>query len=136
MVSSSSKLFLALNAWTTSTAWWFATAQEALDYGVDVSFPMHYADILPADKNPLGDRQAFYNDFLNGCVEHFGNKGNRCVQTEADRIEMSLRQPQSMQVCVWRVAWWVVVVGFAVRHTERKRGLDICNAAYFHVFFE
>lgn len=98
MVSSLStnNLFLTLSVWTTAV--WFATAQ-ALDYGVDVSFPMHYADVLAAEKNPLGDRQAFYNDFLNGCVEHFGKKGNRCVQTEADRIEMSLRQPQSMQVC-------------------------------------
>ena len=76
-----------------------ATVVQGLEYGVDVSFPMHYPDVLEADKNPLGDRQSFYNDFLNGCVEHFGKQGQRCVQTEADRIEMSLRQPQSMQVC-------------------------------------
>ena len=75
-----------------------ATVVQGLEYGVDVSFPLHYPDVLEADKNPLGDRQSFYNDFLNGCVEHFGKQGQRCVQTEADRIEMSLRQPQSMQV--------------------------------------
>jgi prolyl 4-hydroxylase len=96
---------------------------EAVDkpvsYGVDVSFPIHYNHVsdnyawLPhnvdpqnhptPDKykdmpvQPLGDRQSFYNDFINGCVEHFGTKGRRCLETERDRYEMSLRQPQSMQ---------------------------------------
>ena len=97
---SKSKIFVALliASWTTSRN--AVVVAQGLDYGVDVSFPMHYADVLDADHNPLGDRQSFYNDFLDGCVEHFGKKGQRCVQTEADRIEMSLRQPQSMQVSV------------------------------------
>lgn len=95
-------------------------ADEAAEYGVDVSFPIqhnkvstnyawlpHNLDIteeLPKefegeDVQHLGNRQTFYNDFLKGCVDHFGNKGNRCTTTEKDRIEMALRQPQSMQVC-------------------------------------
>lgn len=100
MRSFSNKIFLAVlsAAWTTNRSRVLAQQEDALEYGVDVSFPMHYAEVLDAEHNPLGDRQSFYNDFLDGCVEHFGKKGQRCVQTEADRIEMSLRQPQSMQV--------------------------------------
>jgi prolyl 4-hydroxylase len=47
--------------------------------------------------NPLGDRQAKYNEFIQGCIDAFGKQGRRCVETETDRFEMSLRQPQSMQ---------------------------------------
>ena len=89
------------------------------DYGVDVSFPIHKWEIstnypwLPHNvdpaKNPtptkyqemplqrLGDRQAAYDEFLQGCKDHYGKKGRACTQTEQDRIAMSLRQPQSMQ---------------------------------------
>jgi hypothetical protein len=48
--------------------------------------------------NPLGDRQSAYDDFIQGCVKHFGTRGQRCIETENDRFAMSLRQPQSMQV--------------------------------------
>jgi len=92
---------------------------EPVEYGVDVSFPMHYSetstnypwlehnmdpnksvpekykDMVP---QPLGDKQTFYKDFVDGCVEKFGKKkGKRCLQTELDRVAMTLRQPQSMQ---------------------------------------
>ena len=91
---------------------------EPVEYGVDISFPMHYATISNnyawlkhnTDPNtptpeeykdmpiqPLGDRAKFYQDFLSSCEKHFGKKGARCVQNEKDRIAMSLRQPQSMQ---------------------------------------
>ena len=87
------------------------------EYGVDVSFPIHYASVstnyewLPHNQNPnvptpkeyqdmavqpLGNRQQFYKDFLQGCRDHFGSKGVRCTQNELDRVAMSLRQPQSM----------------------------------------
>ena len=116
MLSLPSKFLLALGALTASAV---VSAQE-VEYGVDVSFPMHHETVsdnyawlehnldpsIPVPEKykdmpiqPLGDRQSFYNDFLNGCVDHFGSKnGKRCISTEADRIEMSLRQPQSMQV--------------------------------------
>jgi prolyl 4-hydroxylase len=48
--------------------------------------------------NPLGNRQAAYDDFIQGCVKHFGSRGQRCIETEKDRFDMTLRQPQSMQV--------------------------------------
>lgn len=92
-------------------------SDDGSTYGVDVSFPMHHATVsnnyahLPhnVDPNiptpreykdmavqPLGDRQAFYQDFLQTCRDAFGSKGKRCTQTEVDRIAMTLRQPQSM----------------------------------------
>jgi len=91
---------------------------QRVEYGVDVSFPMHrnfvsdnYAwlphnvdpSVPTPDRykdmpvSPLGDRKKAYDEFLNGCIEKFGSKGWRCKDTERDRIEMTLRQPQSMQ---------------------------------------
>lgn len=93
-------------------------AEQHVEYGVDVSFPMHYSEVSTnypwlehnmdpskpvPDKykgmvqQPLGDKQSFYKEFLKGCTEAFGKKGSRCIQTELDRIAMTLRQPQSMQ---------------------------------------
>jgi len=91
---------------------------SATDYGADISFPIHHKklstnyDWLPhnvdPDNNPtpkeyenmpvqpLGDKQKFYDDFLDGCRKHYGRKGGACDSTESDRIAMSLRQPQAM----------------------------------------
>ena len=68
-------------------------------YGVDTSFPIHHDKVVPADTNPLGDKQAFYDEFVQGCRDHYGGgrKGKACDSTEKDRIQMSLRQPKSMQ---------------------------------------
>ena len=95
-----------------------AGEDEPVEYGVDVSFPMHYADVstnypwLPHNKDPslpcpkeyqdmvpqpLGNKQEFYRNYLQGCKDAFGKKGTRCTQNELDRIAMTLRQPQSMQ---------------------------------------
>ena len=43
---------------------------------------------------PLGDKQSLYNKTVQGCVDHYGELGYRCLETEVDRIEMSLRQPK------------------------------------------
>jgi len=94
-------------------------------YGVDVSFPHHHTtvstnyDWLPHN-NPLyaspshpnyisppieykempvqrlGNRQDFYEHFLEGCRLHEGSDAEECDTTERDRIDMNLRQPQSM----------------------------------------
>lgn len=95
-----------------------AGTDESVEYGADVSFPMQHVDIttnypwlehnmdptkaVPPEYQdmvlqPLGDKKTFYKNFLQGCVDHYGKKGQRCRQTEYDRIEMTLRQPQSMQ---------------------------------------
>jgi prolyl 4-hydroxylase len=44
----------------------------------------------------LGDKQSWYTDLIDGCVQHYGERGSRCLQNEIDRVDMSLRQPQSM----------------------------------------
>jgi len=72
-----------------------AGTDELIDYGDDVSFPMQYSEVSsnypwlehntdhskPVPEKykdmvpqPLGDRQAFYKEFLQGCVEKFGKK--------------------------------------------------------------
>jgi len=70
---------------------------ECSSYGVDVSFPIHNENVSPVKNNPLGDRAAAYEEFIEGCRAFYGKKADRCDQTEKDRIAMSLRQPQSMQ---------------------------------------
>jgi len=87
------------------------------DYGVDVSYPMHYPEVsknyhwLAHNQDPtlevpgehqgkavqhMGDKQADYEELIQDCVEHYGPKGHLCHSNERDRIAMSLRQPQSM----------------------------------------
>jgi prolyl 4-hydroxylase len=63
-------------------------------YGVDCSWPVHSKEFKCGDL--LGDRQKAYNDFMDGCRKQYGTKGNRCDSVEDDRLNMSLRQPQSM----------------------------------------
>jgi len=92
---------------------------ERPSYGVDVSFPIHRATVssnypwLPHNVDPsnhqapsylkdlplqiMGDRQIFYDDIIQGCRDKYGQRGRLCDSTEADRIAMNLRQPQSMQ---------------------------------------
>jgi prolyl 4-hydroxylase len=68
-----------------------------LPHNIDPSIPTpdEYKDMLI---NPLGDRQSVYDQFIESCRTAYpGRKGDRCVSTEADRIEMTRRQPQSMQ---------------------------------------
>jgi hypothetical protein len=99
---------------------------DPVEYGVDVSFPIQYATVsdnyawLPHNLDPsiptpdrykdmvvqtLGDRRGFYQEYIDGCREKFGKKGSRCTQSEIDRMAMSLRQPQSMQVRSTMVQW-------------------------------
>jgi hypothetical protein len=68
--------------------------QAQASYGVDCSFPIHSKELKCGDL--LGDRQSFYEQFMEGCRQHYGSKANRCDVTENDRITMSIRQPQSM----------------------------------------
>lgn len=70
---------------------------EGADYGVDCSFPIHSTESSCGDL--LGDRKAVYEEYMQGCRDKFGEKGaQRCDANEADRIEMSRRQPKSMVV--------------------------------------
>ena len=47
-----------------------------------------------ADPILVKQRQQFYNDYMNGCYQHY-NK-NDCIEEELTRLEMNQRQPQSM----------------------------------------
>ena len=90
--------------------------QSTLEYGADISLPMQHSsastnyDWLPHNVDPtietpeeyqgmplqpLGDRQQFYKEYIEGCVEKFGVC---CEEYETERFDMSLRQPHSMQV--------------------------------------
>jgi prolyl 4-hydroxylase len=91
-------------------------------YGLDVSFPQHHTKIStnydwlphndPKRSSPnhpnyasppqeykdmplqiLGNRQDFYDSFLEACRHH---DHDACDESEKDRLEMNLRQPQSM----------------------------------------
>lgn len=90
-----------------------------VEYGVDVSMPMHHHKVstnypwlehnehpleydTPVEYRdmvlqPLGDRQKWYEEFMEGCRNHYGKKGSACDSVERDRVEMSLNQPQSMK---------------------------------------
>lgn len=91
---------------------------EPLEYGADISFPMHHASVstnypwLPHNMDssietpeeykdmpiqPLGDKQSFYENYVEGCVNQFEDKSRRCLNNERERVEMTLRQPQSMR---------------------------------------
>jgi prolyl 4-hydroxylase len=99
----------------------FSQSVFAVEYGVDVSYPMHHPNVttnfasLPHNLDPslptppefegmpvqpLGDKQSFYQKLIDGCVEFYDakGKGDRCIESEAERVKMSLRQPQSMVV--------------------------------------
>jgi prolyl 4-hydroxylase len=67
---------------------------QEVQYGVDCSFPIHSKEFRCG--NILGDQKKKYDDFMDGCRKYYGDKGNRCDDTEDERIEMSIRQPQSM----------------------------------------
>ena len=92
-----------------------------VEYGMDVSFPMAHSSVstnfawLPHNMDPsietpeeykdmviqpLSDRQAFYENLIQGCEDNYDGKGARCVENEKDRVAMTLRQPQSMKVYI------------------------------------
>ena len=92
---------------------------SSLGYGTDISFPMqrHLVSTnypwLPHNVDPMnnptpseyidmpiqvmGDRQKFYNEFLEGCKSYYGKYPEACQATEDARIDMALSQPESMQ---------------------------------------
>ena len=67
------------------------------DYGVDCSFPIHSKDLTKCGDRFGNDRIKLYEDYMQGCRDFYGaKKGKRCDMNEDERLEMSLRQPQSM----------------------------------------
>ena len=43
---------------------------------------------------PLGDRHAFYEEMIRGCVKYYGDEGQKCLNFEKSRIEKALQQPK------------------------------------------
>lgn len=63
-------------------------------YGVDESWPM-----MHSSWKPLSDeRRTTYENFMNGCRESYMNRPGLCDDNEQQRLDMTLRQPQSMVV--------------------------------------
>ncbi len=78
-------------------AWSILLLAQGEEYATDCSFPIFSTDLKCGDK--LGDRRTFYEDYIEGCRQYHGpQKAKRCDATEADRIDMNNRQPQSMVV--------------------------------------
>ena len=69
-------------------------AEYPWNSGSEVPVPDEYKDMVV---QPLGNRQALYDEMVQGCVEHYGTKGHACLEYEYDRVEMNMRQPQSME---------------------------------------
>ncbi|KAG7374848.1 ankyrin repeat domain protein [Nitzschia inconspicua] len=93
-----------------------AGATTTPTYGVDVSMPIHHKDtvsinydyfphnVLPSlyptpqmfrnmPIQPLGDRKAFYHQFMEECRVRYGD---RCDEYKEYRIQTNLKQPKSM----------------------------------------
>lgn len=94
----------------------FSTAQHCTRISLQ-SFAMHYPEVstnyawLPHNRDPsipipeqfaympiqpLGERAQFYKDYIQGCVDYYGEHGDRCQHNENVRLAMCRRQPQSM----------------------------------------
>lgn len=72
-----------------------STNYDWLPHNVDPSIPTpdEYKD-MPIQR--MGNKQAFYENLIQGCTDHYGKIGSRCRFNEIDRVRMSLRQPNSM----------------------------------------
>lgn len=70
-----------------------------LPHNMDPSLPVPdaYKD-MPLQ--PLGDVQSRYDNYIQGCVDfynkHKSPKGQRCIDGERQRIQMTLTQPASV----------------------------------------
>lgn len=99
----------AMNAPSASYSASQSPASARNSYGVDVSFPIHSADLdaFPHQSDGsalLHDRNQFYGNFIKGCRDYYGqasarssSHGSVCDDSETDRYDMNLNQPPVMQ---------------------------------------
>ena len=147
--------FVSAKFWTDNNAQqegWDEEAvegDEPVEYGVDVSFPMQYAQVstnypwLPHNQDPslpvppeykdmvlqpLGNRDEFYKDFLQGCRDAFGKKGARCTQNELVSFFLC--------VCAWNHASHTLETNrrrYSVRRCKFfPTSLHACHSQPFH----
>lgn len=80
----------------TAASLLLSSTTTAVEYGVDVSFPMHNPDINSTG-NILPDRQKIYDHYMEGCRRLYPKPKGSCDVSEEGRVDMSLSQPKSMQ---------------------------------------
>ena len=88
-------LLVALQTRLASTEEAECASTSAPYSGVDVSYPIHSSQTI--SNNPLGDKNLWYENLIEGCRKSCNRCPAACTQTENDRIMMNRRQPQSMQ---------------------------------------
>ena len=78
-----------------------ANAASAQNFGVDVSFPIHYnfigSDDLSATNEVFGnDRVEAYSKYIQGCIKRYGGHeaNSLCIHNDADRMRLNLDQPK------------------------------------------
>ena len=64
--------------------------EDAVQYGVDCSFPIHHNEFPSKACNHTfaEDRVKFYEEYMQGCRDYYGSKGKACDQTEQDRSKL------------------------------------------------
>eukprot|EP00538_Stauroneis_constricta_P004674 CAMPEP_0119548182 /NCGR_PEP_ID=MMETSP1352-20130426/2155_1 /TAXON_ID=265584 /ORGANISM="Stauroneis constricta, Strain CCMP1120" /LENGTH=452 /DNA_ID=CAMNT_0007593371 /DNA_START=91 /DNA_END=1449 /DNA_ORIENTATION=- len=96
-----------------------AVTGAEIEYGVDLSFPMHHGNVstnypwLPHNVDPtietpeeykdmpiqpLGNKMEFYENYIKGCATQSDKKNmeSRCRSSDDSRVRMMLRQPKGM----------------------------------------
>jgi hypothetical protein len=75
------------------------SSSSSLEYGVDISWPMHHHRSIAISTPSLGDvvnnMDSHYHDYMLGCRYQYPSD-DLCEQYERDRIEMNLEQPPAM----------------------------------------
>ena len=78
-------------------------APNIVNYGVDVSFPIHHNFLsggsLTDTISQFGnDRIETYSKFLFGCIEKYGprSQGHLCHENEKERLRYNMDQPRAM----------------------------------------
>ena len=98
---------------------------NAVKYGVDISWPVHALNISTVDNTqPLGDRQSFYDTFFHGCVETWSNY-EECYECEEGRVYNNLIRMKYMKVSM--------NTQNAYFFCQIKPNLRISEIYYFHI---
>jgi hypothetical protein len=95
--------------------------------GLDCSFPIHTKEVGTKNCGGLVGRQQVYEDYMQGCRDHYN--GESCDAVEGDRIEMNIRQPQSMVV---RLLWWAAYI---FRGSQNLTIQNLSHLAHFLIPF-
>ena len=77
---------------------------NAIQYGVDVSFPIHHqflgenASVSSTGRVFNGEKVNLYFDYIQGCFTKYApiNKDRACEYNEEERLRLNLYQPRSM----------------------------------------